>query len=123
MFWVAVACDLIIPIVMIIAGWFMYKKTPKNVNHVIGYRTPMSMKNQDTWDFANAYCGKLWIKVGTVLSVVSFASHLPFYNFGEDALSIVIIVVEFIQIIVLVGTIAPVESQLKKKFDILGNRI
>lgn len=37
-------CNLLIPATMIIAGYFMYKKPPKEINGVIGYRTTMSRK-------------------------------------------------------------------------------
>lgn len=51
--------DLLIPVVMIVAGRMMWKHPPKNINEVIGYRTGHSMKNMDTWKFAHNYCGKL----------------------------------------------------------------
>ena len=35
------------------------KKAPKEINSVFGYRTSMSMKNKDTWEFAHKYCGKV----------------------------------------------------------------
>ena len=31
----------------------------EDVNFVFGYRTSMSMKNKDTWEFAHKYCGKV----------------------------------------------------------------
>ena len=51
-------CNLLLPIVMIIGGVMMWKYPPKNINDFIGYRTYRSMKNMDTWIFANNYCGR-----------------------------------------------------------------
>ncbi len=36
-------------------GALIYKYPPKQVNNVLGYRTNMSMKNEETWKFANVY--------------------------------------------------------------------
>lgn len=47
---------LFIPVLMVLCGYLMYKHTPKDINGLVGYRTAMSMKNQETWDFANNYC-------------------------------------------------------------------
>ena len=41
-------------------GKHFMRKAPKEINEVFGYRTPMSMKNKDTWEFAHKYCGKIW---------------------------------------------------------------
>lgn len=50
--------------------WFwkiFYEKAPKEINSVFGYRTSMSMKNKDTWEFAHKYCGKVWYVCGMVM--------------------------------------------------------
>lgn len=49
---------LFIPVLMVLCGYLMYKHTPKDINGLVGYRTAMSMKNQETWDFAHNYCGR-----------------------------------------------------------------
>lgn len=52
-------CNLLIPVVVIVTGRIMWKHYPKNINGLVGYRTTRSMKNMDTWRFANEYCGRL----------------------------------------------------------------
>ena len=42
-------CNLLMPSIMVIAGYCMYKNPPKEINGLIGYRTAMSEKNKDTW--------------------------------------------------------------------------
>lgn len=42
--WFMFICDLMIPIVMIIAGRMMWKHCPKSINGIVGYRTTLSMK-------------------------------------------------------------------------------
>ena len=51
---------LLIPLTMIFFGWLLFRKTPKEINYVYGYRTKRSMMNEGTWRFANQYCGKAW---------------------------------------------------------------
>ena len=53
-------CNLLIPVVVIVTGRIMWKHYPKNINGLVGYRTTLSMKNMDTWKFANEYCGRLY---------------------------------------------------------------
>lgn len=48
-FWIfLLVCSLLIPAVMIVAGFLMWKHPPKKINGFYGYRTTRSMKNQDT---------------------------------------------------------------------------
>ena len=49
-------------------GKHFMRKAPKEINEVFGYRTPMSMKNKDSWEFAHKYCGKIWYKLSFGLS-------------------------------------------------------
>ena len=49
-FWIfMLIMDLLIPFTMIGFGKMFLKKAPDQINYVFGYRTSMSMKNQDTW--------------------------------------------------------------------------
>ena len=58
-FWIfMLIMDLLLPFAMIGFGRYFMKKAPKEINSVFGYRTSMSMKNKDTWEFAHKYCGK-----------------------------------------------------------------
>ena len=115
-------CNLLTPLIMITAGFLMYKKPPKEINGLIGYRTAMSQKNKDTWFFAQTYCGKLWLKIGAALSIPSVIVQIPFINAGEDVLGTLALVIEFIQIAVLISSVFSVEKALKRTFDENGNR-
>ena len=71
--------DILIPLLMLVFGWLLAHKTPRK-NAIYGYRTGMSMKNNDTWVFANRYCGKLWIKCGLILLFISVILMLTLKN-------------------------------------------
>ena len=94
----------------------MWKHSPKKINSLIGYRTSRSMKNMDTWHFAHHYCGKLWWRIGWIILV-------PFYGASDDAIGIVGLILTFIQIAVLIGSIFPTEKALKRTFTEEGLRI
>lgn len=115
-------CNLLIPATMIITGYFMYKKPPKDINGVIGYRTPMSSKNMDTWKFAHDYCGRLWLKIGIILLVPSIIVQIPFANSDENTVGILTLIIEGVQLVFLIGSILPVERALKRTFDKNGKR-
>lgn len=115
-------CNLLIPATMIITGYFMYKKPPKDINGVIGYRTPMSSKNMDTWKFAHDYCGRLWLKIGIILLVPSIIVQIPFANSDENTVGVLTLIIEGVQLVFLIGSILPVERALKRTFDKNGKR-
>ena len=67
LFWIFMfLMSLLIPLSMILIGRLFSRSAPKQINSVFGYRTAMSMKNKDTWEFAQ-YCGKTWSAVGRTL--------------------------------------------------------
>lgn len=115
-------CNMLIPVLMIVTGAFMYKKPPKNRNGFVGYRTAMSRKNEDTWKFAHDYCGHLWMQFGCALLVPSIVVQLPFLHANDDVIGIVAVVIETIQIAVMLFSIARVEKMLKLNFDENGRR-
>lgn len=120
--WFMFACDLITPIILIIAGRMMWKHCPKTINGIYGYRTGRSMKNMDTWKFAHDYCGRLWWKIGWIMSILSILVLLPFFYSNEDIIAIVGLILCTIQVIVLIASIFPTEAALKKNFFDDGTR-
>ena len=52
----------------------------------------------------------------------SFIIHLPFYGASDDAIGIVGLILTFIQIAVLIGSIFPTEKALKRTFTEEGFR-
>ena len=115
-------CNLLIPIVMLICGFFMSKYPPKEINGIIGYRTTMSRKNMDTWKFAHDYCGKLWLKLGLLLLIPTIIIQIPFSHSSENAIGYITLIVEGIQLVAILGSIVFVERALKKTFDENGIR-
>ena len=86
-FWIfMLIMDLLLPFTMIGFGRYFMKKAPKEINSVFGYRTSMSMKNKDTWEFAHKYCGKVWYVCGMVMLPITVISMLLVIGKNEDYL-------------------------------------
>ena len=121
--WIAIfGANLIVPVIMVGLGIYFEKKVPKEINKVFGYRTTMSMKNKDTWEFAHKYCGKMWKKVGLVLLIITILVSAWSLTLSKEKVGLSITILCFIQLIFLIGSIVPVEKELKKTFDENGNR-
>ena len=58
---------LMTPAVMIGFGRSFFKRPPRDINATFGYRTTMSMKNQETWQLAHRVCGRYWFICGLIL--------------------------------------------------------
>lgn len=122
-FWLFMLCaDLLIPAVMIGFGRMFLKNPPKNINDSFGYRTKRSMKNQDTWNLAHQYCGRLWYRCGLILLLPSVAPLL--FVLGRDigVIGSAGLIVTGVQLAVMLGTVFPVERALKRTFDERGRR-
>ncbi len=117
-FWIfMMIMDLLIPFTMIGFGKLFIKNAPGKINGFFGYRTSMSMKNKDTWEFAHHYCGKLWFMAGWIMLIASMIAMLPVIGKDSDYIGAYGGVVCFVQIVFLIGSIFPTERALRKKFD------
>lgn len=122
-FWIFMTImNLLIPLMMTGFGKLFLKNAPKEINAVFGYRTTMSMKNQDTWKFAHQYCGKLWYVGGKILLVITVVVMLALIGKNEDTVGTVSEALLFLQMIPLIGSIIPTEKALRRTFDKNGRR-
>lgn len=114
----------VVPTVLLGFGWRFMKKPPQDINGAYGYRTSMSMKNRDTWEFAHQVCGRVWRRMGWALLALSavLLAWMETRPGGERTnwmLGILVVITEGAALIL---TIIPVERALKKTFDRDGNR-
>ena len=114
--------DLLIPAILLVAGRLMEKKPPRKINGFVGYRTAMSMKNQDTWDFANKKAGAFMWKWGWVTLAATVAAMLLVFGRSETAVSAVGNIVMFAQLIPVIAVIPYAEKALDNTFDQEGKR-
>ena len=99
---------------MLLLGWLLKKFPPKKINHLYGYRTQRSMKNQATWEAANTYSTLVFFKK----SLYSFFIPVVLYFlFPQLNVLITIITNTLLLLYVLYAT----EKYLKSRFDTQGN--
>lgn len=113
---------LLIPLTMIFFGWLLFRKTPKEINYVYGYRTKRSMMNEETWRFANQYFGKVWYLCGLISAPLSVIAIAIVFGKGPGTVGTVGGIITMLQMLPLIGAIVPTESKLKKNFDENGKR-
>ncbi|WP_455249284.1 SdpI family protein [Ruminococcus sp.] len=112
-----IICTLLIPAVQLLAGWAMRFHAPKKINAWVGYRTERSMQNEESWKFANQYCGRLWMLFGAAMLVVSAASCISLRFVSKKTAALLAAVAVSVQTAELLLTLFPVERALKKKFQ------
>lgn len=110
-----VISSLIMSVLMIVFGRMLKKNPPKKINGLYGYRSARSFKNMDTWKFAQEYCGEIWVKFGIVLMPLSLVVLL-FTDRSYNFISVIVILIYFVQIAVLFVSVFLTERALKKWF-------
>lgn len=119
MFIFSIIYTLLMSFTMIGFGALFLKYPPKEINGIFGYRTTMSTKNQETWNFAHQYSGKVWVISG-IINLVVFTLILLIFKDSSSFENILIKIV-FAQLVVLLFVILPTEIALRKRFDKDGN--
>ena len=114
--------SLLIPVIMLVFGWIFLRQAPKKINVWYGYRSARSMKNEDTWVFAHQHIGRTWMLVGAVLLVISVIPMIAVYGKDDDTVSVVSLVLLFVQMLPMIMSLIPTERALKRTFDENGTR-
>ena len=115
--------DLLVHIIILICGIASWKYPPKQINSLLGYRTKRSMQNQETWNFANTYCGQLFVKYGIGMSILMVIVHIPLIHCDATNLEYFSLICMLIQVIALFIPIYLTEKELQKQFDSSGKKI
>lgn len=106
----------IIPIItgpiLVIAGFILFKKPPKKINQLYGYRTRLAMKSQEHWEFAQTFSARRMIIWGFFYTTTCL---MPLFIQLDEKLEIGLAF-----ILMLVFILIPVfetQNKLKKKFE------
>lgn len=102
------------PLIMIGVGALWKKHPPKKINWAYGYRTKMSMKNEETWKFAHSYHANIWFWGGIFLLVVSLIIMMLL---RESYLKVSIWII-YTQLAILLLSGIPTEVALRKRFGV-----
>jgi uncharacterized membrane protein len=113
---------MLIPLIMVVCGWLFMHGIPKDRNSLFGYRTAMSVKNDDTWRFAHQYCGRLWLIMGLVLFALTTVFLVLAMSMDPDTVSFISGILMLVYVVPLLVSVAATENALKKNFDSRGRR-
>ena len=111
---------LLVPLILMLCGYLLYYKTPKKINGFYGYRTKMSRKNQKTWDFANRYCGRVWMLMGSGMLPVSVLCMKMVVDADVDTIGMWNVILVTIQCLIMILAVPLTEGALRRNFDAYG---
>lgn len=121
-FWIFMfIITLLIPAALLLT-WHLCPKF-KMMNNASGYRTKRSMKNQDTWDFAQKYCARISLYMFFPSLILAILIMPIVISESNDRIGWVGLGITIIQMISFVVIIVFTEKALKKTFDESGNRV
>ena len=113
----------VVPIVFLAFGWlFTHGHYPKHPNGAYGYRTTRSMKNDETWAFAQEYWGRLSWRFGWWFLMLSLLVAVILQTQPVRQHGIYVGAWISVQAVLTLATIIPVERALKNTFDEFGHR-
>ncbi|MCL2568493.1 MAG: SdpI family protein [Oscillospiraceae bacterium] len=113
------AVDVMLPLILIVFGICALAVIPRKPNWIMGYRTPLACKNQDTWVFAHKHFGKQMIMFGFVYVLLSIERVLLVDNGASSGMIGVVIAAQVLAVLL---ALIPTEIALRKEFDQNGNR-
>jgi len=124
-FWIfMLVMNLLTPLVMIIYGRVFEKKPPKiaRSKFAFGYRTVMSMRNEETWEYAHRFFGKLWFRFGIAVGLISIIVLFFFIGKDKDTVGFAGMIICYVQLVAMLLPVIPTELALRRRFDKYGNR-
>ena len=107
--------SLLLPLVMLIAGYRYSVKVPKSMRS--GYRSRRSMLSRETWVYAHRRLGGIWKKLGWIMLIVSAAFPMFLINSSKEEAEAALGALCLVQVIPFLASLVPVEHELKEKFD------
>lgn len=123
LFWgFILAMVLLIPGCMTVLGRSFVKNPPGEVNGGYGYRTARSMRNRETWAFAQRYSGRFWVRAGRPMLVVSLVWMVLLFGREIDTVANFGLLLTALQMVPFLAVIPATERALKRNFDDFGRK-
>jgi len=113
------AVDVILPVIFVVFGILSLAVIPRKPNWLMGYRTSLACKNQDTWVFAHKHFGRQMIVFSLVYIILSVERVMLTNNDASSALVGVIIAAQVVAVLL---ALVPTEIALRKTFHKNGER-
>ncbi len=122
-FWLfTLAFSLLIPGSMMILGRSFLKNPPGEINGGYGYRTARSMRNRETWAFAQRYSGRFWARAGRPMLAVSLLWMALLFGQDIGTVGRFGMILTGLQMVPFLAVIPATERALKREFDDFGRK-
>lgn len=102
---------ILICVAFFISSLYLYKCTPKDINHFAGYRTPSAKKSPKAWTLANSYFSKILFRYYSI----SFIIDIIVYFICKSDVIITILSISLLSIITF-SAVLSTEKLLEKTF-------
>ena len=123
LFWLfMLATALLIPGSMLLLGRSFAKKPPGEINTGYGYRTARSMRNRQTWEFAQRYSGRFCVRAGRPVLAVSLVWMALLFGRDIGTVGRLGTVLTVIQLVPFLAVIPATERALRREFDDFGRK-
>ena len=109
--------NLSMGVILLLVALFFKAVPPKRINWLYGYRTPRSMKNQETWNTGNRVGARGLLILAVCQLLFGTCSTLIFQDDRAISWTIGFMVVGMIIMVI------AIELRLRTLFDKEGNRI
>ncbi|XVG99096.1 SdpI family protein [Eubacteriales bacterium KG127] len=106
---------LLIPSALLLM-WYLCPKF-KTINNTSGYRTARSVKNQDTWEFAQKYCARISLYMFFPSLILAITIMPILSNQSIDIIGWTGFIITMFQMLSFVIIIISTEKALKKNFE------
>ncbi|MCI9578260.1 MAG: SdpI family protein [Oscillibacter sp.] len=122
-FWLfTLAYSLLIPGSMLLLGRSFANNPPGEINGGYGYRTARSMRNRETWAFAQRYSGRFWVRAGQPVLAVSLVWMALLFGRGIAKVGYSGMILTGLQLVPFLAVIPATERALKREFDDFGEK-
>ncbi len=122
LFWIfMLVMALMIPVMMILLGRRMSTR-PFPYGSQMGFRTPRSTVNEETWLFSQIYMGRLWFRAGLVMLPLSLVPMLLVFGKDEDPVGLAGGLICGLQSVPMIATIIKTELALRRNYTKYGTR-
>lgn len=108
--------NLLIPIVIWIIGILYLKRPSENINWTHGYRTKRSMKNQETWEYAQRHFGGVCCRWGIGFATVILLLMISVIGMSEKTIRTIGSMIGTSEGFLMAYLLVPTERALKKKY-------
>lgn len=112
---------LLVPLALLALGLIGRKCPPQGPNWTLGYRSRRARASDEAWLFAQAYVGRIWFWMGSVLLVVALILGLILRGRSMETICRAAAICIGVQDLCVLGAVISTEAALNRRYDRYGD--